>query len=98
MSRAKKRRTVEFRAWQSVESRRYLQRDQPHGRVVNENTTLLHHFFNMSQTERVGHVSAYANKYDFQWVMKALEDLTQGAVDQTLAEIKHRWDCRSCLS
>ena len=68
-----------------------------HGRVVNENTTLLHHFFNMSQTERVGHVPAHANEHDFKWVMKPLQDFVQGAVDQTLAEIKPGRNCRLCL-
>ena len=30
-------------------------------------------------------------------IVKALEDLAQGAVDQTFAEIKHWPDCRLCL-
>ena len=30
-------------------------------------------------------------------MLKPLEDLVQGAVEQTLAEIKHRHDCRLCL-
>ena len=30
-------------------------------------------------------------------MLKPLEDLDQGAVEQTLAKIKHRHDCRLCL-
>jgi len=58
----------------------------------------MHHFLNMSQAQRVGHVPAHAREHDFQRVVKPLEDLGQRAVDQTLVEIKHGPDCRLCLT
>ena len=60
-------------------------------------TPLLHHFFNVSQTERVGHVPPHAGKHHIKGVVQPLQDLVQGAVDQTVAEIKHGQDCRLCL-
>lgn len=65
-----------------------------HGGVVNENAALLDHFLNMSQAQWVRHIPANAGQHDFQRVVKPLEDLVQGAVDQTIAEIKHGRDCR----
>jgi hypothetical protein len=59
------------------------------GGVVYENATLVHHFLHMSQAQRVGNVPAHTGQHDFQWAVKPLEDLVQGAADQTLAEIKH---------
>ena len=57
-----------------------------YGGVINENTAPLHHFFHVSQAQRVSHVSTHASEHDFQWVMQPLQDLVQGAVDQTVAE------------
>ena len=68
-----------------------------HGGVVNENAALLHHFFTMAQAQWVRHVPANAGQHDFQGIVKPLEDLVQGAVDQALAEVKHGLDCRLCL-
>ena len=68
-----------------------------HGGVANDYTALLHHFFDMAQAQWVRHVPANAGQRDFQRVVKPLEDLVQGAVDQLLAEIKHGRDCRLCL-
>ena len=68
-----------------------------YGGVVNENAALLHHFLHMSQDQRVRHIPAHAGQHDFQRIVKALQDLDQGAVDQTLAEIKQGSDCRLCL-
>ena len=30
-------------------------------------------------------------EHDFQWIVQPLEDLAQGAIDQTFSEIKHGW-------
>ena len=56
--------------------------------MLNENAALLHHFFRLPKTQRVGHLPTHASEYDFQWVMQPLQDFVQG-VDQTVAEIKH---------
>ena len=51
----------------------------------------------MAQAQWVRHVPANAGQHDFQGIVKPLEDLVQGAVDQALAEVKHGRDCRLCL-
>ena len=66
-----------------------------HCGVVNQNATLLHHFFNLSQAQWVRHMPAHAGEHDFQRVVQKFEDLVQGASYQIVAEIKHDWDCQS---
>ena len=68
--------------------RQDLHRPAVHGAMLNENAALLHHFFRLPKTQRVGHLPTHASEYDFQWVMQPLQDFVQG-VDQTVAEIKH---------
>ena len=60
--------------------------------MVNENAAVLHHFFRVPKTQRVGHLPTHAREHDLQWVMQPLQDLVQGRVDQTVAEIKHGLD------
>jgi superfamily I DNA/RNA helicase len=68
-----------------------------HSDLINANASLLHHFLNMAKAQRVSHIPAHASQHHFKRVVKPLEDLAQGAVDQTLAEIKHDSDCPSAL-
>jgi len=77
--------------------RQHLDRPSMHCGVVHENTALLHHLLNVAQAQRVGHVPAYAGQHDLQRIVQPFEDLAQGAIDQTFAEIKHGQDCRLCL-
>ena len=68
-----------------------------HRGVVDKYTALPHHFLDVAKAQRVSHIPAYAREHDFQWVVQSFQDLVQGAVDQTLAEIKHGSHCRLCL-
>ena len=77
--------------------RQHLDCPAVHCRVVNKNTTLVHHLLDVAKAQWVGHVPAHTGEHDFQRIVKPLEDLVQGAVEQTLAEINHRPDCRLCL-
>ncbi len=79
------------------EHRYHLDYPAVHRRVVNKNASLLHHFFHMSQAQWIGHVPAHTGQHHFQRVVKPLEDLTQGAVNQTFAEIKYDAECRLCV-
>ena len=54
-------------------------------------------FLTWRRLKRVGHVPAQAHEYDFQWIVKPFENLTQGAIDQTFTEIMHGPDGRLCL-
>jgi hypothetical protein len=65
--------------------------------VVNENTALLHHFLDVTQTQWVGHVPPYARQHDFQRIVEPFEDLAQGAIDPTFTAIMHGADCRRSL-
>ena len=56
--------------------------------VVNQSTALVHHLLNVAQAQRGGHVPSHAGEHDFQWIVQPLEDLAQGAIDQTFSEIK----------
>ena len=67
------------------------------GAVINENATLLNHIINMAQAQYVRHVPANAGQHNFQGIVKLLDDLAQGDVDQALAEVKRGRDCRLCL-
>ena len=77
--------------------RQYLQRPAMYGGVVNENAALLHHFFDMSQAQRVRHIPAHAGQHDFQRAVKPMQKLVQGAVNKALAQIKHGQDCCLCF-
>ena len=68
-----------------------------YGGVINKYTALLHHFLDVAQAQRVGHVPAHAGQHHFKSVVQPLESIAQCAVDQTFAEIKHGPDCRLCL-
>lgn len=61
--------------------RHHLDRPAVHCGVVHENTALLHHFFNVTQTQRIGHIPAHACEHHFQGIVEPFEDLAQGAVD-----------------
>lgn len=64
------------------------------GDVVDKYDALLHHFFQMTQAQRIGYVPANAGEHDFQRTVEPNEYLAQGAVDRTYTEIKHGLDCR----
>ena len=66
--------------------------------VIDENTALLHHLLDVPQAQRVRHIPAHAGEHHLKRVVQPFEDLAQGAVDQTLAEIEHGRDCRLCVS
>ena len=52
-----------------------------HSSVVNDNTAFPHHFLNMGQAQRLGHIPAHARQHHFKGIVKPFEDLAQGAVD-----------------
>ena len=62
--------------------------------VIHENTTLLHHVFDVPKAQRVSYVLAHASEHDLKRVVQPFEVFAQGAVDEALAEIEHGQDCR----
>ena len=45
--------------------------------AVSKKSTLLHHRFNVAQTQRVCCIPASAHQHDFQWIVQLLEHLAQ---------------------
>lgn len=66
--------------------------------VIHENATLLHHLLDVAQAQRVSHIPTHAGEHHLKRIVQPFEDLAQGAVDQSLPEIKHGPDCRLRLS
>src|SRR5665647_2259217 len=65
-----------------------------HRGVVDKYAALLHHFLDVAQTQRVGHVPAHAREHHFKRIVEPNEHLAQSAVDRTYTEIKHGLDGR----
>src|SRR5450830_909399 len=61
--------------------------------VVDEHAPLLHHFPDMTETQRVGYVPAYTHQHDLQRVVHPLDHLAQLPNHRTSAEIYHVSDC-----
>jgi transposase InsO family protein len=66
--------------------------------VIHENAPLLHHLLDVAQAQRISRIPTHAGEHHLKLIVQPFEDLAQGAVDQTLAEIKHGPDCRLWLS
>lgn len=63
-----------------------------HRGVADENTSLLHHLFNMAQTQGIGHIPAHAHQHHLKGVVQPQENLAKCSFDQPLADIKHAFD------
>ena len=57
--------------------------------VIYENTALLHHFLDVPKAQRVRYIPLHAGEHDLKRIVQSFDDLTQGAVDEALAEIEH---------
>jgi hypothetical protein len=53
--------------------RQQLERPSMHGRMIDADSTLGDHLFNMTQAQRIGNVPAYAHQDRVERVMQTLE-------------------------
>jgi len=57
------------------QDREYFQRPAVYGKVIDKDTALLHHFFQMAKAQRVSRVPTRAHQHHFQRVVQPLENL-----------------------
>jgi hypothetical protein len=76
---------------------KHFDRPAVHRRMVNRDSALAHHLFQMPKAQRVRRVPAHASHHYFQWIVEPKNHLSQGSRDRTFTEIKHRLDGRPCL-
>lgn len=82
-----------LRAKDGGQNRPYFDGPTMNRDVIDEKTALLHHLRYVTRAQRLGDRPAHACEHHLTRIVPPFENLTQCAVDLTLAEIEHGADC-----